>query len=48
MIVNEVYMESRYPGELGLVSDGILSDQQTKEFLEYAKEIKAIILKELN
>ena len=48
MIVNEVYMESRYPGELGLVSDGILSDQQTKEFVEYAKEIKAIILKELN
>ena len=43
IMINEVYSDSRYPGELGLMPDGALSDKQAKEFIEYVKEIKAII-----
>jgi HEPN domain-containing protein len=46
-IINEVYMESRYPGELGLLPDGIPTDEQAKIFIEYAKEIKVKINNEL-
>jgi HEPN domain-containing protein len=45
--INEVYKESRYPGELGLLPDGMPTNEQAKEFIEYAKEAKTIILKEL-
>ena len=38
--INEVYKESRYPGELGLLPDGMPIDEQAKEFIEYAKESK--------
>jgi len=47
IVVNEVYAETRYPGDLGLLPDGLPSDKQAAEFIEYAKEIKAIISKEL-
>ena len=47
IIINEVYIESRYPGELGLLPDGMPSDEQAKEFVAYAKEIKNVIIKEL-
>jgi HEPN domain-containing protein len=47
IIINEVYTESRYPSDLGLLPDGIPSDKQAKEFLEYTKEIKDIISREL-
>ena len=47
IIINEVYIESRYPGEIGLLPDGIPTDEQAKEFIEYAKEIKMIISNEL-
>jgi len=43
IVINEVYSDSRYPGELGLMPDGTLSDSQAKKFIEYAKEIKVII-----
>ena len=43
IVVNEIYIEARYPGELGLLPDGIPTNRQAKEFLEYAKEIKTII-----
>jgi len=43
----EVYIESRYPGELGLLPDGVPSSEQAKEFVVYAKEVKTIIMKEL-
>jgi HEPN domain-containing protein len=46
--INEVYIESRYPGELGLIPDGLPSEEQAKEFLEYAREVKTIILKEVS
>ena len=47
MTINEVYIESRYPGELGLLPDGMLSKKQAKEFVVYSKEVKKIIIKEL-
>ena len=47
IVINEVYIESRYPGEIGLMPDGIPTDEQAKEFIEYAKEIKRIISNEL-
>jgi HEPN domain-containing protein len=46
-IINEAYIESRYPGELGLLPNGIPTDEQAKVFIEYAKEIKTIINNEL-
>jgi HEPN domain-containing protein len=46
--INEVYIESRYPGELGLLPDGMPTAEQTKEFIEYAREIKTLINNELN
>jgi HEPN domain-containing protein len=47
IIINEVYIESRYPGDLGLLPDGMPTDEQAKVFIEYAKEIKIIIKNEL-
>ena len=48
MIVKQVFSESKYPGDFGLLPDGLPSDKQACEFIEYAKEVKAIISKELN
>ena len=45
--INEVYIESRYPGELGLISDGMPSYEQAEEFMTFAYEVKDLILKEL-
>jgi HEPN domain-containing protein len=47
IIITEVYIESRYPGDLGPLLDGIPTDEQAKVFIEYVKEIKAIINNEL-
>jgi HEPN domain-containing protein len=47
IIINEVYIESRYPGELGLLPDGMPSEEQVKEFVAYAQEVKRIIMKGL-
>jgi HEPN domain-containing protein len=46
-VINEVYGESRYPGELGLLPGGMPTDKQAKEFIEYANEIKTKINNEL-
>jgi HEPN domain-containing protein len=46
-VINEVYIESRYPGELGLLPDGIPTDEQAEAFIEYVKVIKAKIKNEL-
>ena len=43
IVINEVYIDSRYPGEIGLMSDGMPTDKQAKEFLAYSKDIKTII-----
>ncbi|GBU27991.1 hypothetical protein R84B8_01547 [Treponema sp. R8-4-B8] len=45
--VNEIYTESRYPGELGLVPSGMPTVEEAKEFLKYAKDIKTIIYRSL-
>ena len=47
-VINEIYTDSRYPGEVGLLPTGIPTDEQAEEFLEFAKEIKSLILKEIN
>ena len=47
IIINEVYIESRYPGELGLMPGGIPTDEQAENFIKYAKEIKTVINNEL-
>ena len=43
MVINEVYIDSRYPGDLGLMPDGMPTNEQVKEFIKYVNEIKAII-----
>jgi len=47
-MINEVYSESRYPGELGLLPDGFPSNEEAKGFIEFAKEVKTKINWELN
>jgi HEPN domain-containing protein len=47
IVINEVYIESRYPGELGILPDGVPTDEQAKAFIEYVKEIKTKIKNEL-
>ncbi|MDR1030115.1 MAG: HEPN domain-containing protein [Treponema sp.] len=47
IIISEVYIESRYPGDLGLLPNGMPTEEQVKVFIEYAKEIKVIINTEL-
>jgi len=46
--INEVYVEARYPGELGLIPDGLPTNEQAIEFIDIAKEIKEIFIKEFN
>ena len=48
ILINEVYVEARYPGELGLIPDGLPTKEQAIEFINIAKEIKEIIIKEIN
>ena len=43
IVLNEVYIDSRYPGDLGLMPDGMPTNEQAKEFIKYANEIKKII-----
>lgn len=38
-ITNEVYIETRYPGELGLLPDGKLALVTTKTFLKFVEQI---------
>ena len=46
--ISDIYTESRYPGELGLLPTGMPTNKQAEDFLEFAKEVKTIIMKELN
>jgi HEPN domain-containing protein len=47
ILINEVYIESRYPGELGLLPNGMPTEEEAAELLVFANEIKLLILKEL-
>jgi HEPN domain-containing protein len=37
--LDDLYIESRYPGQLGLLPDGMPSLADTREFFEFAKNI---------
>jgi HEPN domain-containing protein len=39
-IINKVYLDDRYPGELVLLTDGLPTNEEAFEFLEYAKLIE--------
>jgi HEPN domain-containing protein len=48
-IINDIYIESRYPGEIGLLDDGSMpTTEQANKFFIYAKEIGAKIKNELD
>jgi HEPN domain-containing protein len=47
-IINETYIEDRYPGELGLLPYGMPSNEQAHDFLEFTKNIEEKIKNELN
>jgi len=48
-MVNDVYLESRYPGEIGLLDDGSMpSIEQAGQFFIFAKEIETKIKNEIN
>jgi len=47
IVLNEVYLDSRYPGDLGLMPDGMPTNDQAKEFIEFVNEIKITIVNEL-
>jgi HEPN domain-containing protein len=47
ILINEIYIESRYPGDIGLIPDGMPTFEEAKKFLEYAREVKIIINNEL-
>ena len=47
-IINETYIEDRYPGELGLLPDGMPSDEQAHNFLEFSRHIEKRIKNELD
>jgi HEPN domain-containing protein len=47
-VINETYIEDRYPGELGLLPDGMPSGEQAHDFLEFTKNIEEKIKNELN
>ena len=47
--VNDIYLEARYPGEIGLLDDGSMPTiEQANQFFSFAKEIETKIKKELN
>ena len=47
--INDIYLESRYPGEIGLLDDGSMPTiEQANQFFSFAREIGVKIKKELN
>jgi HEPN domain-containing protein len=46
-VINETYLEDRYPGELGLLPDGMPSNKQVHDFLEFARDIEEKIKNEI-
>jgi hypothetical protein len=47
--VNDIYLESRYPGEIGLLDDGSMPTmEQAAQFFAFAKKVEAKIKGELN
>ena len=47
--INDIYLESRYPGEIGLLDNGSMPTiEQANQFFEFAKEIETKIKNEIN
>jgi HEPN domain-containing protein len=47
--VNDIYLESRYPGDIGLLDDGSMPTiEQANQFFIFAKEIETKIKNELD
>jgi len=47
--INDIYLESRYPGEIGLLDDGSMPTiKQAEQFYTFAKKIEIKIKNELN
>ena len=47
--VNDIYLESRYPGEIGLLDDSSMPTlEQVNQFFIFTKEIETKIKNELN
>jgi HEPN domain-containing protein len=46
--INEVYIEDRYPGELGLLPEGMPTEEEAKKFMGFAREIEAAVKKEIS
>ena len=44
-IIGRVYLKSRYPGDIGLLPDGLPSVELAQVFLEFAKEVNVVITK---
>ena len=47
-ILDQLYIEARYPGEFGLLPDGKPGLSDAREFFEYSREIYGILLEKLN
>ena len=46
--INDVYLESRYPGEVGLLDDGTMpTTEQANQFFTFAKEVETKIKQKL-
>jgi HEPN domain-containing protein len=45
--VDSVYVETRYPGEIGLLPNGAPTEKEAQGFLVFAREVEKIIKKEL-
>jgi len=43
--INDVYIDSRYPGDAGLIPEGIPSVEKANEFFKSAKDIYGKVLK---
>ena len=47
--INDIYLESRYPGEVGLLDDGSMpTTEQANQFFAFAKEVEAKIKQKLD
>ena len=47
--ISDIYLDSRYPGEIGLLDDGSMpTNEQVNRFYEFAKKIEKTIKEKLN
>jgi len=44
VVINEIYIDSIHQDESGSIHESTSDDRQAKEFIEFAKEVKAMIV----